>query len=129
MTSEEIKCPLCGEKLDEGNWNAGYYFCFNNNCFASESSHYRELALTKSDHEILTSQISRIKETAFKEGYLKAKQEVLDDVAYSLNQTFMRLLNDPSKSKVLEKQNMILGNFVNQFEIGFNELKKRHGVE
>lgn len=62
--------------------------------------------------ERLKSQISRIKETAFKEGCLKAKQEVFDEIDKNGQQAICYLCK--GRPSHLEY---------------YNEIKKKHGVD
>ncbi len=80
MISDQ-SCPLCGEKLDivQNNYPQSYT-CTNEECYW-----YQEY-LVNSQIKGMNLQIARIKEAAFKEGCLKAKQEVFEDVCNFINE-------------------------------------------
>lgn len=104
----EQTCPLCNNQIIPSIDRKGYWFCTDQS--GTCMIHHKRYTIKYFND--LSSQIARIKETAFKEGCLKAKQEVFDEIDKNGQQAICYLCK--GRPSHLEY---------------YNEIKKKHGVE
>jgi len=119
-------CPLCRRILFEGFLEGWFYHTrdYDSPCVIN--------SYTSDELKQANSQISRIKETAFKEGCLKAKQEVFDSKLFREWKELVLIKNSSDDQTPCPKCKEQIY-FCNCVEVLANwilsEAMKKHGVE
>lgn len=115
--TENQTCPLCGRILYEG--LEGWLYHMNDNDPSCVINSFTSDELIQA-----TSQITHIKEAAFKEGCLKAKKQVLEEMRkFSKGLTCDETCKNNPKSCEMEQR------MIRAFDIIEEQIKKKHGVE